>query len=60
MRLATVNPPVVPTLGQRHDIRSIPTMLLFHRGRELARRSGAMPAAAIASWARQVIAPHED
>ena len=60
LRLAKVNTQVEPTLGQRHDIRSIPTMVLFHRGRELARRAGAMPAAAIADWARQVIATHED
>ncbi|HEX5514851.1 MAG TPA: thioredoxin TrxC [Gammaproteobacteria bacterium] len=58
LRLAKVNTQIEPTLGQRHDIRSLPTMLLFHHGRELARRSGTMAAAAIASWARHVIESH--
>ena len=52
LRLAKVNTQVEPTLAQRHDIRSIPTMVLFHHGRELARQSGAMAAADIVRWAR--------
>jgi thioredoxin 2 len=36
----------------RHRIRSIPTMVLFHHGQEVARRSGAMPAAEIVAWVR--------
>ena len=52
MRLAKVNTQVEPTLGQRHNIRSIPTMVLFDRGRELARQSGAMAADDIVRWVR--------
>jgi thioredoxin 2 len=33
-------------------IRSIPTMILFHNGREVARQSGAMPAGHIVQWVR--------
>jgi thioredoxin 2 len=40
-------------LGARHGIQSIPTMVLFHRGRELARVSGAMNARQIEAWVRQ-------
>lgn len=52
VRLAKVNTQVEPTLGQRHNIRSIPTMVLFDRGRELARQSGAMAADDIVRWVR--------
>lgn len=37
----------------RYGIRSIPTMLLFLDGQEIARESGAMPAAAIVEWVRK-------
>jgi thioredoxin 2 len=52
VRFAKVDTEAAPAASVRQRIRSIPTMVLFHRGREIARRSGAMPAAEIASWAR--------
>jgi len=51
-RLAKVDTDAQPTLGARFAIRSIPTLAIFHRGREIARRSGAMGAADIVRWAR--------
>ena len=51
-RLVKVNTEVAQNLAQRFNIRSIPTMALFRGGREIARRSGAMGATAIASWVR--------
>lgn len=33
-----------------YDIRSIPTLILFRNGREVARHSGAMPASQISAW----------
>jgi thioredoxin 2 len=45
--VAKVNTEDLPALGSQHGIRSIPTMVLFKGGREVARQSGAMPAAAI-------------
>lgn len=39
-------------IAARYGIRSIPTMILFSHGREIARQSGAMPAAAIVEWVR--------
>jgi thioredoxin 2 len=53
VRLAKVDTQAEPTLGQRHNIRSIPTMVLFQQGREIARQSGAMDANAIVRWTRQ-------
>ena len=53
VRLAKVDTQVEPTLGQRYNIRSIPTLVLFRQGRELARQSGAMDANNIVRWTRQ-------
>ncbi len=53
VRLAKVNTEVAQSLAARFRIQSIPTMILFLHGRELARQSGAMPAQAIVQWARQ-------
>src|SRR3954465_12177585 len=44
--VAKVNTQEVPALAQRFHISGIPTMAVFKEGRELARQSGAMPAAA--------------
>lgn len=53
VRLAKVDTQSQPTLAQRHGIRSIPTIVLFHQGREIARQSGAMDANNIVRWTRQ-------
>ena len=52
VRLAKVDTEAVPALGSRFGIRSIPTLVLFRQGRELARQSGAMSSADIVRWAR--------
>jgi len=52
LRLAKVDTEAEPALGARFDIRSIPTLVLFHRGREIARHSGAIGAADIVRWVR--------
>jgi len=51
-RLAKVNTEAEQVLGTRFNIRSIPTMILFHRGKEVGRVSGALGAAEIARWAK--------
>jgi thioredoxin 2 len=51
-RLAKVDTDAESALSARYGIRSIPTMVLVHRGRELARQSGVMPAAEIVRWVR--------
>ena len=53
VRLAKVDTQSEPTLGQRYNIRSIPTLVLFKAGREIARQSGAMDAAGIVRWTHQ-------
>ncbi len=53
MRLAKVDTEAEPALATRFAIRSIPTLVLLQDGRELARHSGALPAAGIVQWARR-------
>ncbi|HEY6512389.1 MAG TPA: thioredoxin TrxC [Burkholderiaceae bacterium] len=50
VRFAKVDTERSPQTSARHRIRSIPTMVLFHRGQEVARRSGALPTVAIVTW----------
>lgn len=50
--LAKVDTEAEAVLGGRLGIRSIPTLVLFAGGRELARQSGAMPAQSIVQWTR--------
>ncbi|MBS0475376.1 MAG: thioredoxin TrxC [Proteobacteria bacterium] len=52
MRLLKLDTEAVPTIAARYGIQSIPTLILFQGGREVARQSGAMPAQAIIQWAR--------
>ena len=52
VRLAKVNTEAEPALGARFDIRSIPTMVLFNGGREIARQSGVMGSGQIVAWVR--------
>jgi thioredoxin 2 len=54
-RLGKVNTEANQALGGRFGIRSIPTLIVFRGGREIARQPGAMNAADIARWARSVI-----
>ncbi|MFC0012721.1 thioredoxin TrxC [Devosia nitrariae] len=46
-----------PAMASRLGIRGIPTMLLFHGGHEVARKSGAMPSSQISAWLRQHTGP---
>jgi thioredoxin 2 len=45
--VAKVNTEEMPGPSQQFQIQAIPSMVLFKRGREVARQSGAMPAQAI-------------
>jgi thioredoxin 2 len=51
--VAKVNTEALPGLGSRFRIGSIPTLVVFARGNEVARVSGARPAAAIDTFVRQ-------
>ena len=52
VRLGKLDTEAEPAVANRFDIRSIPTMILFAKGREVARKSGALPASAIVTWVR--------
>lgn len=52
IRLGKVNTEVEAQLSARYDIRSIPTLILFRGGRELARQSGALGVQDIVRWAK--------
>ncbi len=51
-RLGKLDTEAEPALAARYAIRSIPTLALLHRSREIARQAGAMPTGAIVQWAR--------
>jgi thioredoxin 2 len=51
-RLLKVNTEEEPALAARYGIRSIPTLMLFMGGREIARRAGASDTRGIVSWAK--------
>jgi thioredoxin 2 len=53
VRLGKLDTDAVPSVAARLGIRSIPTLILFRRGRELARQSGVMSAREIAAWVRR-------
>ena len=50
LRFVKVDTEGSPQTAARLGIRSIPTLALFQRGREVARQSGAMPAAELLRW----------
>ncbi|WP_342356686.1 thioredoxin TrxC [Novosphingobium aerophilum] len=53
LRLGKLDTEAEPAIAARFGIQSIPTLVVIHKGQEIARRSGAMPAGAIVEWARQ-------
>jgi thioredoxin 2 len=50
VRLAKLNTEEAQTIAGQYNIRSIPTLVLFRNGREVARQPGAMGAADILRW----------
>jgi thioredoxin 2 len=53
VRIAKVDTEAEPALAARFAIRSLPTLVLLLRGREIARLSGAVPAGALMDWLDQ-------
>ena len=53
VRFAKVDSDAAPAASAHHNIRSIPTLILFKGGAEVARLSGAVPAAQLVSWIQQ-------
>jgi thioredoxin 2 len=50
VRLAKLDTEAEPAIAQRFGIRSIPTIVLFRNGREVARQSGALSLPQILRW----------
>ena len=56
VRLLKVDTEAEQGLAGRYGIQSIPTLILFRGGREIARQAGAMDRGRIVAWARQTLA----
>jgi thioredoxin 2 len=60
VRFIKVESDYAPAASARYAIRSIPTLILFKGGVEVARLSGALPAAQLVSWIRQHVPEHNE
>lgn len=56
VRLAKVDTEAEQAIAGRYQIRSIPTLMLFRGGREIARQPGAMSQQQIVGWTRAALA----
>lgn len=59
MRVAKLNTEAEREIAARFAIRSIPTLAIFHHGRIVSQRSGAIDLAHLMEWARSFISPVE-
>jgi thioredoxin 2 len=57
LRFLKVDTEAEPELSARFNIRSIPTVMLFQKGKVVAQQAGAMGAEGLRSWLRQHAAP---
>lgn len=55
VRFIKVDTEAAPQASVKHRVRSIPTLILFRGGTEVARRSGAMSAPDLLRWVRSVV-----
>ena len=56
LRVAKINTDEQSELAGRFGIRSIPTLIFFRHGREIARQSGAVDATALSRWLDHALA----
>jgi thioredoxin 2 len=56
LRLAKLDTEAQPQVAQRFAIRSIPTLIMLRRGREIARQSGALNAAQLQQFVEGALA----
>ncbi|GAA3455831.1 thioredoxin [Dactylosporangium matsuzakiense] len=56
LKLVKVDVDAAAALSRRFDVKAVPTLLIMHDGKVLARRSGAAPATALREWAGSVLA----
>ena len=55
VRILKLNTDAEPGVASRYGIRSIPTLIAFAQGREVARHSGVMPLKQFLAWAGAVV-----
>ena len=55
VRFAKVDTEAAPQASAKFGIRSIPTLILFHKGQEVARKAGAMSAPDLLRWVRSAV-----
>lgn len=54
-RFAKVNTEQAQQVSAQFGIRSIPTLILFHQGKEIDRLAGALPAPQLKQWIQQAL-----
>ena len=52
VRVAKLNTESEQSIAARFNIKSIPTMIIFRKGREIARESGAVDLSKLLGWVR--------
>jgi thioredoxin 2 len=55
VRFAKLNTEDHPAPAANYNIRSIPTLIVFRRGKEIARQSGAMDVTGLTRWLTSVV-----
>ena len=55
VRLAKLDTEAEPEIAARFGIRSIPTLIAFKNGREVARRSGASDLSGLLGWIKTAV-----
>lgn len=50
LKVVKVDVDAAPTVAQRLQVQGVPTLLLLHDGRPVARQTGALPADALRAW----------
>jgi len=55
LRIAKVNTEDEQSLAAQFNIRSIPTLAIFHKGKEIDRVAGAMQLTQLTQWAKQTL-----
>lgn len=56
LRLGKINTESEQAISARFGIRSIPSLVLFSKGQEIARTTGAMPESALVQWIEAALA----
>jgi thioredoxin 2 len=55
MRVAKLNTEAEGQIAARFGIRSIPTLMVFHRGKVVLQRTGGSDLASLLKWARSAL-----